>query len=382
MLGLPGKSFVPLLVGFGCTVPAVMATRTLETGKERFMTVFMAPFMSCGARLPVYALFAAAFFSRRAGLVVFSLYITGIVLAVLTGLLMKRTLFKGEASSFIMELPPYHRPRFRHIMIHTWDRLKGFILRAGKVIIIVVALLSVLNSIGTDGSFGNEDSEESVLSFIGKAITPVFTPMGVERDNWPATVGIFTGLFAKEAVVGTLDVLYAQMEADSGSDGEEEGGFDFWGGILESLASIPEGLSGIFGGLSDPLGTGLLQDTDTDTLAEEIGAEPSLFGSLRNSFSRGGGQAYAYLLFILLYFPCIAAFGAVVKETGVLFGLLNGLYLTVLAWITATLFYQVVAGHQLIWILVPLILLGGIILSFYLMGRKKAFQSDLKGGPI
>ena len=181
-IGLPGKSFVPLLVGFGCTVPAVMATRTLDSKKDRLLTIFMAPFMSCGARLPVYALFVAAFFPNNAGVIVFSIYIIGIVFAVLTGLLMKNTMFKGEASYFIMELPPYHSPRLKHTLIHTWDRLKGFMLRSGKVIVLTVIVLSFLNSWGIDGSFGNDDSEESVLAVVSKSITPIFEPMGVEKD--------------------------------------------------------------------------------------------------------------------------------------------------------------------------------------------------------
>jgi ferrous iron transport protein B len=232
MVGLPGKSFVPMLVGFGCTVPAVMATRTLESKKDRFLTILMTPFMSCGARLPVYALFVAAFFPKNGGLIVFSIYLAGIFFAVITGLLMKNTLFRGEASYFIMELPPYHRPRFKHILIHTWDRLKAFMICAGKVIIIVVALLSVMNSLGTDGSFGNEDSENSVLAAVGKAITPVFESMGIEEKNWPATVGIFTGIFAKEAVVGTLNSLYGQMAASEDiSNAEEEERFNITEGI-------------------------------------------------------------------------------------------------------------------------------------------------------
>ena len=143
----------------------------------------------------------------------FSLYLVGIILAILTGLLLKGTLFKGELSQFIMELPPYHAPRFKHIMIHTWNRLKLFMFRAGKYIIIIVALLSFFNSLGIDGTFGNEDSENSVLARVGMAITPVFTPMGIEKDNWPASVAVFSGLFAKEAVVGTLNSLYSQMDA-------------------------------------------------------------------------------------------------------------------------------------------------------------------------
>jgi ferrous iron transport protein B len=385
VLGLPGKAFIPMLVGFGCTVPAVMATRTLDSKRDRFLTIFLTPFMSCGAWLPVYALFAAAFFPRHGGLVVFVIYLVGIVLAVLTGLLLKKTLFRGEQSYFVMELPPYHRPRVRHILSHAWDRLRRFVFRAGKVIVLVVALLAVLNSLGTDGTIGNEDSDRSVLAAVGKTITPVFEPMGVERENWPATVGLFTGIFAKEAVVGTLNSLYGQITAaeESGDEGdrareeaaeEAEEPFDFWSGLGDAFFSVPEGLAGIFGGLTDPMGAGIVGEEDEETLAEEIGADTTVFGRMRDFF-KGPWQAFAYLLFILLYFPCVAAFGAVVKETGILFGIVNAVYLTVLAWITSTLVYQIAVGHQAVWIVVPLLLMGALVGGLFLLRRARTFRN-------
>ena len=211
MIGLPGKSFVPMIVGFGCNVPAIMATRTLENQRDRILTNLMNPFMSCGARLPVYALFAAAFFPVGGQNLVFGLYLLGIAVAVLTGLIMRHTLFKGESAPFIMELPAYHLPTLRGVFIRTWDRLKSFLFNAGKVIVPMVLVLNFLNALGTDGSFGQENSNKSVLSEIGRGLTPAFKPMGIEKDNWPATVGIFTGVLAKEAVVGTLDALYSQL---------------------------------------------------------------------------------------------------------------------------------------------------------------------------
>ncbi|MEL7039152.1 MAG: Fe(2+) transporter permease subunit FeoB, partial [Cyanobacteria bacterium J06592_8] len=203
-IGLPGKSFVPMLVGFGCNVPAIMATRTLENSRDRLMTIMMNPFMSCGARLPVYALFAAAFFPVGGQNIVFGLYLIGILAAIFTGLVMKHTLLKGQISPFVMELPPYHLPRMKGVLLRTWDRLRAFLWKAGKVIVLMVMILGLLNSLGTDGSFGNQDSKDSVLSVTSKAVTPVFAPMGITQENWPATVGIFTGVFAKEAMVGTL----------------------------------------------------------------------------------------------------------------------------------------------------------------------------------
>ena len=201
-LGLPGKAFVPVLIGFGCNVPAIMATRTLEQERDRKLTILMNPFMSCGARLPVYALFAVVFFPDSGQNVVFALYLAGIAVAVLTGLIMKNTLLPGDMTPFVMELPRYHMPTLKGILLRTWDRLKSFIVKAGQTIVIMVVALSFLNSLGTDGSFGNENSEKSVLSYVGHSLTPAFAPMGMERDNWPAAVGIFTGVFAKESCCG------------------------------------------------------------------------------------------------------------------------------------------------------------------------------------
>ena len=232
-IGLPGNAFVPLIVGFGCNVPAVMAARTLSRDSDRLMTISMAPFMSCGARLTVYALFAAAFFRENGQNIVFGLYLLGILLAVLTGWIFRKQLFPGEITPSLQEMPAYHAPILRNILLTTWFRLKGFIFRAGKTIVMVVIVLNFLNSIGSDLSFGNEDSEDSVLSVIGKAITPAFIPLGLERDNWPATVGLFTGMFAKEAIVGTLDALYSEPQNET-----ETGPPDLMAATGEAFASI------------------------------------------------------------------------------------------------------------------------------------------------
>ena len=245
-IGLPGNAFVPLIVGFGCNVPAVMAARTLSRDSDRLMTISMAPFMSCGARLTVYALFAAAFFRENGQNIVFGLYLLGILLAVLTGWIFRKQLFPGEITPSLQEMPAYHAPILRNILLTTWFRLKGFIFRAGKTIVMVVIVLNFLNSIGSDLSFGNEDSEDSVLSVIGKAITPAFIPLGLERDNWPATVGLFTGMFAKEAIVGTLDALYSEPQNET-----ETGPPDLVAATGEAFASIGAELAS----LSDSLGT-------------------------------------------------------------------------------------------------------------------------------
>ncbi len=374
-LGLPGKSFVTMLVGFGCSVPAVLATRTLENKRDRYLTIFMTPLMSCGARLPVYALFGAAFFGASAGNMVFSLYLIGILLAVLSGLMLKRTLFKGEAARFVMELPPYHAPQWKNIMKYSGSRLWVFMSRA-RVIIPIVTLLAFLNSFGVDGTFGNENTQKSVLSQIGKGITPIFEPMGVEKNNWPATVGIFTGVLAKEAVVGTLNALYSQNDvagaaasADSGGVKEEK--FDFWGGIKDAFKTIPDNLSGVWASLRDPLGLGIVS-SDQKAVAEEVGADQQVYKTMQNYFTHGALQAYAYLLFILIYFPCVAALGAIIRELGSGYGMLAMTYLTVLAWIIATLFYQITIGRQLVWIIVPLAMLAAIVICFNWLGKRNA----------
>ena len=367
-IGLPGKAFVPLLVGFGCTVPAIMAARTLENRRDRILTVFITPFMSCGARFPVYALFAAAFFPRGANFVVFSLYVVGIVLAILTGLLLKGTLFRGEPTPFVMELPPYHSPRFRHIMYHSWNRLKLFMLRA-RILIPMIIFLSLLNSAGSDGTFGNENTEKSVLSRIGKTITPVFSPIGIEKENWPASVALFTGLFAKEAVVGTLNALYSQMDMAGMDTGEAESAFDFWDGIIDSLRTIPENLAALGPALVDPLGVRLGEEiVDEDAAARALEVESSLFYSMRKRFTGGPAQAYAYMLFVLIYVPCIVAVAAMAREIGMGFTIFSVLYLSVLGWIVSTLFYQLTVGHQILWIAAPLALIAVIFGVLHALG--------------
>lgn len=342
-VGLPGKSFVPMLVGFGCNVPAIMATRTLESRRDRILTILMNPFMSCGARLPVYALFAAAFFPRAGQNVVFLLYLMGMAMAVVTGLIMKHTLLKGEAAPFVMELPSYHLPTLKGVLIRTWERLKAFILRAGKVIVMMVMVLSLLNSIGTDGSIGNEDSENSILSSVSQSVTPVFAPMGIRQENWPATVGIFTGVFAKEAVVGTLDSLYTQLGQDEAAAAGvelEAAGFDFFGSIGEAFATIPANLADLGGTLLDPLGLSVGDVSNLETAAEEQAVAFTTFGQMAQRFD-GRVGAFAYLLFVLMYFPCVAAMGAVYRETNAGWTAFVGLWTTALAYWSAVMFYQV-----------------------------------------
>lgn len=344
MIGLPGKSFVPMIVGFGCNVPAIMATRTLENQRDRILTNLMNPFMSCGARLPVYALFAAAFFPVGGQNLVFGLYLLGIAIAVLTGLIMRYTLFKGESAPFIMELPAYHLPTVHGVFIRTWDRLKSFLFNAGKVIIPMVLVLNFLNAMGTDGSFGQENSNKSVLSEIGRALTPAFKPMGIEKDNWPATVGIFTGVLAKEAVVGTLDALYSQLSTTT-ENTIEKAPFNLQEALLAACATVPKNLSAIADNFLDPLGLNIGTVNDQGLAATEQEVKTDTFAAMQHSFD-GKAGAFAYLLFILLYAPCVAATAAIYRETNVRWTIFVVFWTTGIAYMTATVFYQTITYSQ------------------------------------
>ncbi|MBY8152682.1 Fe(2+) transporter permease subunit FeoB [Vibrio fluvialis] len=332
-IGLPGKAFVPLVLGFGCNVPAIMATRTLDQERERKLAASMAPFMSCGARLPVYALFAAAFFPESGQNVVFALYLLGIVAAVFTGWVLKKTLFPGSSDNLVMEMPDYEVPTLQNVLIKTWQKLKRFVLGAGKTIVIVVAILSFLNSVGTDGSFGNEDSDNSVLSKAAQVVTPVFEPIGINHDNWQATVGIITGIFAKEAVVGTLNNLYTSAQGD---DAE----YDLMGSLKDAVMSIPENLMGL--NFSDPLGIEVGDLSDSVSVAQDQEVDASIFGNLNNHFVTGYA-AFSYLIFILLYTPCVAAMGAYVREFGTRYARFIAVWTMGLAYASAALFNQ--AAH-------------------------------------
>lgn len=338
-IGLPGKAFVPLIVGFGCNVPAVMATRTLESPRDRVLTVAMAPFMSCGARLAVYALFAAAFFPTGGQNLVFVLYLVGVAVAVLTGFLLKHTLLRGETSPFLMELPPYHLPLPKALVIHAWNRLKGFMFGAGKVIVVVVTALSFLNSWGTDGSFGNENSDKSVVSAVGRAIVPAFGPMGIEDDNWPAMVGIFTGVFAKEVVVGTLDALYSRIGAAGPASEEAVEPFALWRDLSEAAATVPANLLALGQRFGDPLGLEAAGVGGQEQVAEAQAVDTATFGAMVERFD-GALGAFTYLLFILLYTPCVAAMGAIQREVGGRWALFVAGWTTGVAYATAVVVYQ------------------------------------------
>ena len=251
--GLSGKAFIPMLMGFGCTVPAVMGARTMENEKDRRMTIMLVPFMSCSARLPVYGLLTAAFFPQYAGLVVFFLYVLGLVCAILSGIILKKATFRGEPAPFLLELPPYRLPTLKNIALHVWEKVRGFLVRAGTLILAMSVVLWFLQSFGP-GLTMAADEADSLLGMIGSTIAPVFAPLGF--GTWQAAVALLTGLIAKEMVVSSMSLFY---------------GFS----LTASGAVVAGALSGTF-------------------------ATPA--------------AALSFLVFVLLYVPCVAAVATIYRE--------------------------------------------------------------------
>ena len=328
-LGLPGKSFVPMIVGLGCNVPAVMGARTLSNPRDRILTIMMMPFMSCSARLAIFSVFVAAFFKTGGQDIIFLLYITGITAAILTGLLLRKTILIGTSSPLIMELPPYHLPKFTTLCQQSWRRLKGFLWRAGRVIVPVCMLIGALNSISVDGKLiqKNTPQQKSILSIIGRTITPVLTPMGIEKNNWPATVGLVTGILAKEVVIGTLNTLYSQVgHLTQTADNH----FYFWRGLRAAIMSIPNNFIQLKNAFANPL------------VASEPPADMNhaVYGVMAKYF-HGKLGAFCYLLFILLYFPCIATMATMRRELNFRWALFSVCWSTGLAYVLAVSVYQV-----------------------------------------
>ena len=384
-VGLPGKSFVPLLVGLGCNIPGVMATRTLENQRDRLMTIMMNPFMSCSARLTVYALFCAAFFQVGGQNRVMGLYLIGILAAIFTGLVLKHTLLPGEIAPFVMELPPYHIPRLKSVPLRGWERTKAFVTKAGRAIVLMVMLLGFLNSVGIDGSFGQQNSQSSILSVASRELTPVFAPMGIEQENWPATVGLMTGVFAKEVMVGTLNALYEELAVESATAVDvPKAPYSLWGGLSQAVMSVPRNLAAVVPQLLDPIGLGSTDTTgltSTDirangekakAVAAAQGVSVSTFGQMSERF--GTRQAaFAYLLFVLLYFPCVSATAAIYRETNLGWTVFICCWTTGMAYWVAVFYYQAAtfAMHpaaSALWIGGLIATLGAVLLGLKLVG--------------
>jgi ferrous iron transport protein B len=271
-----------------------------------------------------------------------------------------------------MELPSYHLPTLRGVGIRTWDRLRSFLFNAGKVIVPMVLVLNFLNSISTDGTLGHENSSESVLSGIGRSLTPFFKPMGIKEDNWPATVGIFTGVMAKEAVVGTLDSLYGQMGTKSGETNPKPP-FVLKEALWKAAQTIPENFKKLADNLLDPLGLNIGNVQDLDAAASEQEVQTATFAAMQQSFD-GQAGAFAYLLFILLYAPCVTATAAIYKETNFNWTVFVVLWTTGLAYLTATVFYQAMTFDQhphysLAWITGLLLAFLSVLCALWLFGK-------------
>lgn len=258
--GLSGKSFIPLLMGFGCSVPALMASRTLDSDKDRKITMMITPFMSCGAKVPIYCMFAATLFSGyNKTLILFSIYMLGLVVAVMGALILNKFVFKSEASTFIMELPQYRIPTLKSVGIHAWEKIKGFAIKAGTIIFGSTIIIWLLSNFNLNGMC---DMEDSFLASIGNAIKFLFIPLGF--SDWRASVGICTGWIAKENIVSTFGQL--------------------------------------FGGITD------------ESVIEGIAAGTGALPQIKDVFN--GASAYAYMAFNLLCMPCFAAVGAIRREMG------------------------------------------------------------------
>jgi ferrous iron transport protein B len=293
---------------------------------------------------------------------------------------MRKTLMPGNSSGFMMELPPYHLPTLKGLLLRAWDRVRLFIKEAGQVIVIMVLALNIVNSIGTDGSFGNQESDNSILSASSRVLTPLFEPMGLHEENWPAVVGIFSGILAKEVVVGTLDNLYTSL-------GETETGeteFNLWKSLKAAASTVPANLGAVVNNLADPLGLDVGSIDDMARAAEEQGVNKAVFGAMIERFD-GQSGAFAYLLFILLYFPCVATIGAIKREAGAAWAVFVASWSTSVAYITAVTFYQAAnfSSHpatSAFWIGLMLLLFISAVIGLRLWGARGARRAALQLG--
>ncbi len=324
-IGLHGKSFIPMLLGFGCNVPAIYATRVLESDRDKKLTALLIPLMSCGARLPVYVVFIGAFFVRNSGTVLWSIYVLGIVIAILLGLVLKATMFRKEAPVFIMELPPYRMPTSRDLMIHTWQKTKHFVVKAGTIILAMSVIIWFLLNI----PWGVQNRKDSLLGRLGQAAAPVLEPAGF--GNWQAASSLMAGVMAKEIVVGTMAEIYVPPQK-----GEKKQTPSFTADLKEIgtsfVAAVKEAGSNVFGGV------GIKSLSSTESQEEQAEHAPlrhvllSVFTPL---------QAYAFMAFVLLYWPCLVTAIAMKQEFGSwkIYGQAVLIH-SVLAWTVAVLIYQ------------------------------------------
>jgi ferrous iron transport protein B len=333
-VGLQGKSFLPMLVGFGCTVPAVYATRTLDNERDRILTSLLVPFMSCGARLPVYVLMSAVFFPQYAGLIVFSMYLLGIAVALVLGLILRATALPvTEYAPSIMEMPPYRMPTIRTIWFHTWVRTKAFLEEAGTIIFVTMLIVWLLMSIPASGAgtFAETDVDDSAFASVARVVAPIFEPAGF--GTWEATGSLMSGFVAKEVVIGTMAQVYGVAVSDSADDPPSVIGsvkeliIGFGTATVDAVKAIPA-IVGI------DLGEGA-EASESSALMSSI-----RFGFEESSGGHGGLAAIAYMVFVLLYTPCMAAVGAIRHEIGTKWMWASVVGQSLIAWLFAVAVFQ------------------------------------------
>lgn len=313
--GLPGQAFVPMIIGFGCNVPAILAARTMHTERDRFLTVLMNPFMSCSARLAIYTTFVAVFFPSNGYQIIFSLYLLGIGMAILTGYIARRTFLAGPVSPLILELPTYHFPSMRRLMRDAWIRLRYFLIRATKVILPLCILLSL---------FTMSSVYAPLVAYLDRWIMPIFAPMGLQHENWPAVISLITGMLAKEVVIGTLNNLYGQIHQLTHT-WQVMPPVDIWQTVQQAGLAMYDHLKAI---------CGIPTDASVDIQADML-----LPGQLQHYFG-SALSAYAYLLFILLYMPCVSTMAAIRQEANRRLMWLSIGWSLLLAYGTSVIFYQ------------------------------------------
>ncbi|MCS7199550.1 MAG: ferrous iron transport protein B [Caldimicrobium sp.] len=320
--GVQGKSFIPMLLGFGCNVPSVYATRVLEQERERKLTIFLVPFMSCGARLPVYVVFVSAFFVEASGTILFSLYVLGIGTAILLGIFLHKLIYRGKSSPFIMELPPYRLPTFRDLRVHTWMKLRHFVIKAGTWILAINVVIWVLLNL----PWKPNNPEESYLGKTGALLAPIFKPLGF--GDWASTASLLAGSLAKEVVVSTMAQIYASEEERA----------------QEETLNLIEDLKGIvfnFGAKTKEAVYNLISTMGIATLqVEEPEEAKGLIVKLQEHFTPL--SALSFMIFVLLYWPCFVYGIAVRAELGSFKLYLQAILIhTLVAWLVSLLFYQV-----------------------------------------
>ncbi len=335
-IGLHGKSFIPMIVGFGCSVPGIYATRTMENPRERILTGLLVPFMSCSARLPVYMLITAIFFPSQAGIVIFGLYVGGTMAAVLVGLLLNRTLFRAmPPAALIMELPAYHKPILRNIWRQTWERTSGFIRKAGTTILTCSMLVWLLMAVPVrgNGGFTNTPVQDSLFAVVSQASTPIFAPLGF--GNWQSTGALLTGIVAKEVVVSTMAQAYTAGQAPTNN-----GTTSFMQDIQQTATSFIQATIDTFRALPLLVGIDLRNNASTGQV------DSALAVSIRQGLdvtSAGSSAlaALAFLVFVLLYTPCISALTAARQELGTKWMVLTAVGQFAIAWLAGMSVFQV-----------------------------------------